>query len=419
MIDIKTHPCFNKDAKGKYARVHLPVAPQCNIHCNYCKRDYDCVNESRPGVTSEVLSPEQALAYTIRLKEKMPHLSVVGIAGPGDPFANPIQTMTTLRLIRKEFPEMILCLSSNGLNVLPYVDELKELDVSHVTITLNGIETKTLSQLYKWVRFEKRGYFGEQAAEILLRNQMEAIRALKRAGITVKINSIVVPGINDNVIVDIAKKMKEMEVDIMNTIPLYPVEGTPFEDFEEPSPKRMKELQNGIKEYLPPMTHCARCRADAVGLLGKDDAEAKQILSEVSNLAVNVDKTKPYVAVASHEGLLVNQHLGEATQLYIFKETPNGYRLVEQRATPKPGAGNSRWAVLADVIDDCRALLVGGIGPSPSSIIGRAGIKIVEMTGLIDEGLDAVYKGKELRTLKKADVFKCGSECSGKGTGCG
>ena len=42
-----------------------------NIQCNYCKRGYDCVNESRPGVTSEVLSPEQALAYTIRLKEKM------------------------------------------------------------------------------------------------------------------------------------------------------------------------------------------------------------------------------------------------------------------------------------------------------------------------------------------------------------
>ncbi len=419
MIDIKTHPCFNKGAKGKYARVHLPVAPQCNIHCNYCKREYDCVNESRPGVTSEVLSPEQALAYTIRLKEKMPNLSVVGIAGPGDPFANPIQTMKTLHLIRNEFPDMILCLSSNGLNVLPYVEELAELKVSHITITLNGTEPETLSKIYKWVRFEKRGYFGKQAAEILLRNQMEAIRALKRAGITVKVNTIVVPGINDNVVVDVAREMQKFGVDLMNTIPLYPVEGTPFEDLEEPSPKMMKELQSQIKEYLPPMTHCARCRADAVGLLGKDDAEAKQILSEVSKLSVNVDTTKPYVAVASNEGLLVNQHLGEATQLYIFKETPNGYRLVEQRATPKPGAGNSRWAVLADVIDDCRALLVGGIGPSPSSIIGRAGIKIVEMTGLIDEGLDAVYKGKELRTLKKSDVFACGSECSGKGTGCG
>ena len=413
------HPCFNKDAKGKYARVHLPVAPQCNIHCNYCKRDYDCVNESRPGVTSEVLSPEQALAYTIRLKEKMPHLSVVGIAGPGDPFANPIQTMKTLRLIRAEFPEMILCLSSNGLNVLPYVDELKELQVSHVTITINGTETETLSKLYKWVRFEKRGYFGKQAAEILLKNQIELIRALKRAGITVKANTIVVPGINDDKVVDVAKKMKEFGVDLMNTIPLYPVEGTPFEDFEEPSPEMMKELRKEIKEYLPPMTHCSRCRADAVGLLGKDDAEAKQILTEVSKLSVNVDTNRPYVAVASHEGLLVNQHLGEANQLYIFRETPNGYKLVEQRATPESGAGKERWQKLADMINDCRALLVGGIGPSPSSVIGRSGIKIVEMTGLIDEGLDAVFKGKELRTVKKADVFKCGSDCSGKGTGCG
>ena len=419
MIDIKTHPCFNKEAKGEYARVHLPVAPLCNIQCNYCKRGFDCVNESRPGVTSEVLSPEQALTYLIRLKEKMPHLSVVGIAGPGDPFANPIQTMSTLRLIRKEFPEMVLCLSTNGLNVLPYIDEMKELEVSHVTVTLNGTDAETLSKIYKWVRFEKRGYFGKQAAEILLKNQMEAIRALKRAGFIVKINTIIVPGINDSIVGEIAKEMKEMDADVMNTIPLFPVEGTPFSELEEPSAKYMKELRQEVKKHLPPMTHCSRCRADAVGLLGKDDPEAKQILSEVANLSVNLDESKPNVAVSSYEGLLVNQHLGEAEQLYIFRETPNGYKLVEQRPTPKPGAGNDRWKNLSEVIDDCRALLVGGIGPSPSSIIGRSGIKIVEMTGLIDEGLDAIYKGKELKTLKKADVFNCGSECSGKGTGCG
>jgi len=235
----------------------------------------------------------------------------------------------------------------------------------------------------------------------------------------VKINTIVVPGINDGKVGEIAAAMKELEVDVMNTIPLYPVEGTPFAELEEPSPKFMKEIRNEVRKHLPPMTHCSRCRADAVGLLGKDDPEAKRILSEVSCLSVDMDENRPNVAVASCEGLLVNQHLGEAQQLFIFRETPNGYKLVEQRATPNPGAGTDRWKELSESIKDCRALLVGGIGPSPSSVIGRSGIKIVEMTGLIDEGLDAIYKGKELKTLKKADVFKCGAECSGKGTGCG
>lgn len=131
------------------------------------------MNESRPGVTSKVLSPEQALAYTIKLKEKMPHLAVVGIAGPGDPFANPVETMTTLRLIRKEFPEMILCLSSNGLNVAPYVDELAELNVSHVTITVNAFDPEITKEVYKWVRLDKRGYVGAEAARVLLEKQLE------------------------------------------------------------------------------------------------------------------------------------------------------------------------------------------------------------------------------------------------------
>jgi nitrogen fixation protein NifB len=314
---------------------------------------------------------------------------------------------------------MVLCLSTNGLNVLPYIEELKELEVSHVTVTLNGTETETLSKIYKWIRFEKRGYFGKQAAEILLKNQMEAIRALKGVGLIVKVNTIVVPGINDDKVGEIAQEMKKLGVDVMNTIPLYPVKGTPFADIEEPSSAYMKELREEVKKYLPPMTHCSRCRADAVGLLGQDDPEAKRILSEVSCLSVNMDETRPNVAVASYEGLLVNQHLGEVEELYIFRETPNGYKLVDQRKTPKPGEGKERWQKLAEIINDCRALLVGGIGPSPSSIIGRTGIKIMEMTGLIDAGLDAVYKGKELKTLKKADVFKCGADCSGKGTGCG
>ena len=419
MIDIEKHPCFSKEAKGKYARVHLPVAPKCNIQCNYCKRDNDCVNESRPGVTSQVLSPEQALTYLIKLKEKMPHLSVVGIAGPGDPFANPEETMTTLRLIRKQFPDMILCLSSNGLNVSPYVEELAALEVSHVTITMNALDTAITKDIYKWVRYDKRGYIGEEAAKLLLEKQLEAIKLLKKHNVTVKINSIVVPGVNDHLIGDIAMSAKELGADLMNAIPLFPVADTPFENLEEPSPALMKEIRLAISEHIKPMTHCARCRADAVGLLGKDDPEAAKLLSDIAKMSVEIDTNRPFVAVASNEGMLVNQHLGEADHLYIFKETPSGYRMVEQRSTPPSGSGNLRWEALGESLKDCRALLVGGVGPSPSAIVGRTGIKIIEMTGLIDDGLDAVYKGKSLKTIKKTDVFKCGAECSGTGGGCG
>ena len=58
---IERHPCFNVAAHKKHGRIHLPVAPKCNIQCRYCVRKFDCVNESRPGVVSQKLSPEQAV----------------------------------------------------------------------------------------------------------------------------------------------------------------------------------------------------------------------------------------------------------------------------------------------------------------------------------------------------------------------
>src|SRR3974390_3356499 len=93
MLDIKRHPCFNAEVKGSCGRLHLPVAPKCNIMCNFCNRKYDCVNESRPGVTSTVLTPAQAEDYVRQVLEAEPRITVAGIAGPGDPFANPVETM--------------------------------------------------------------------------------------------------------------------------------------------------------------------------------------------------------------------------------------------------------------------------------------------------------------------------------------
>ncbi|MCI5139532.1 MAG: radical SAM protein, partial [Candidatus Electrothrix sp. AR1] len=234
-IDFNRHPCFNAKVKGQYGRVHLPVAPKCNIQCNYCNRKYDCVNESRPGVTSTLLRPDQALYYMSKVLEKEPRISVAGIAGPGDPFANAEETLETMRLIRKNYPDTILCLASNGMNMAPYVEELAEIGVSHVTVTVNGVDPEITQNIYSWVRDGKVIYRGLQAAELLLARQLSSIEKLKRHGITVKINTILIPGINNHHIIDVAKAMKRLGADLFNCMAMFPNADTVFENVPEPS----------------------------------------------------------------------------------------------------------------------------------------------------------------------------------------
>ncbi len=81
---IKDHPCYSEEAHHYFARMHVAVAPACNIQCHYCNRKYDCSNESRPGVVSEKLTPDQAMRKVITVANEVPQLSVLGIAGPGD-----------------------------------------------------------------------------------------------------------------------------------------------------------------------------------------------------------------------------------------------------------------------------------------------------------------------------------------------
>jgi nitrogen fixation protein NifB len=117
------------------------------------------------------------------------------------------------------------------------------------------------------------------------------------------------------------------------------------------------------------------------------------------------------------EGALVNQHLGEAERLAIFRPGDRGFRLVETRPTPPPGGGRDRWLALAKTLHDCRALLVASAGQSPCSVLADHGIKVIFMEGLIEEGLEAVYRGLEVRSPMRRE-HRCGSGCGGNGQGC-
>ena len=423
-IDFSKHPCFSRDAKHKFGRVHLPVAPKCNIQCNFCNRKFDCMNESRPGVTSKVIKPQAAVDYLAAVVAKRPEIAVMGIAGPGDPFANPQETMETLRLTRERFPDMMLCLASNGLGIGPYIEELAALKVSHVTITITAVDPRIGAQIYRWVRDGKTPMRGEEGAALLLERQLDAVRRLKELDVVVKINAIIIPGINDTHIPEIAKTVGSMGVDLMNCMPLVPVAGALFEEIPPPDDTMTARvrLQSGL--HVEQMIHCSRCRADAVGLIDETMThEQMQTLESYAKGALEAGKARPYVAVASREGALVNMHLGETASVLIFGQDssmPSGVKFKEIRTAPAPGGGRSRWSDLADMLHDCRAFLVSAAGSSPKLALEERGIEVIEMEGLIEEGLSAVFANQPIPATLKRRFTGCsaGAGCRGTGTGC-
>ncbi|BHH86139.1 NifB/NifX family molybdenum-iron cluster-binding protein [Desulforhopalus sp. 52FAK] len=418
--DFSKHPCFNPDAKGKFGRVHLPVAPKCNIKCNFCDRKYDCVNESRPGVTSTILSPEQAGVYMDKVIEKEPRITVAGIAGPGDPFANGPETIGTMRNIRRNHPETILCVSSNGMGIAPFIEDLAEIEVSHVTITVCAVDPTIGEKIYSWVQDGKVIYRGLQGAELLLSRQLEAIKKLKEHDITVKINCIVIPGINDHHIEDVAIKMKALGADLFNAMAMFPNVNTPFGEIEQPSKKTMEEIRATAEQYIPQMRHCTRCRADAVGLLGDDRTEEfRSCLTSCSTLKPLPVAERKFVAVATREGILINHHLGEAKKFEIWAKEGNSFKKIEERKAPAAGGGMKRWHQLAKILGDCRAVLVHGIGETPFEILNRAGIKPVEAAGFIEEGLKTIFENKKTTALRGRKAPCSTGACSGGGGGCG
>lgn len=419
-MNTDNHPCFSKDAKHRFGRIHLPVAPRCNMQCNYCNRDYQCVNESRPGVTGAVLKPRQAADYLDAVLKKITNIAVVGIAGPGDPFANGEETLETLRLVRARHPGMLLCLATNGLGLSPYIDELAALEISHVTLTVNAVDPEIGRKIYAWARVNSKIYRGLDAARITLERQLDGIRRLKEKGITVKINTVVIPGVNEGHVAAIAETVARMKADIMNCMPLYHVAGTPFAGIESPSVEQMKAIRGEVGLRMPQMSHCHRCRADAAGMIG--EAQNEEILALLKRAAApGATAERPYTAVASREGIFVNQHLGEATALWIFGLREGKAEMVERRFTPPPGGGMERWTAMAAMLGDCGAVLASGTGSTPQQVLEQADIRVVVMEGMASEGIEAILAGREVPKILLKTAGKCGmgKGCGGNGMGCG
>ena len=175
----------------------------------------------------------------------------------------------------------------------------------------------------------------------------------------------------------------------------------------------MKEIRDKIAEVLPQMEHCTRCRADAVGMLGADQSsELVTLMRDSANGLLDDRSGRPYVAVASMEGILINQHLGEAEKLWIFEYGEAKPKLVEMRDAPDAGGGNQRWRELAKSIEDCHSILVSGVGRAPRWVLEQSGLRVIEASGLIAQAMESLHRSGDVPAAMKKQFKSCGSSAA-------
>ncbi len=439
---VENHPCYSEDAHHYFARMHVAVAPACNIQCHYCNRKYDCANESRPGVVSELLTPDQAVKKTKAVAANIPQMTVLGIAGPGDPLANPERTFETFRRLSDEAPDIKLCVSTNGLALPQSVEELSKHNIDHVTITINCVDPEIGAKIYPWIFWNNRRIKGVKGAKILIEQQQKGLEMLVAKGILVKVNSVMIPGVNDKHLAEVSKIVKAKGAFLHNVMPLIAEaeHGTFYGVMGQrgPTPLELQALQDDCSGDMNMMRHCRQCRADAVGLLGEDRGdeftmdkieemeidyqaamEKRKVIHEAiaeemhSKRSAKADahaqfaqeeklQTRPVLmAVATSGQGLINVHFGHAKEFLIYEASPDGVRFISHRKTDQYCGGDSTCGEAESALqrtirslEGCETVLCSKIGYEPWDMLEQAGIIPNGEHAMepIEQAVIAVYK---------------------------
>ncbi len=440
---VHNHPCYSEEAHHYFARMHVAVAPACNIQCHYCNRKYDCANESRPGVVSELLTPDQAVKKTMAVAANIPQMTVLGIAGPGDPLANPERTFATFRMLSEQAPDIKLCVSTNGLALPAAVDELARHNIDHVTITINCVDPEIGAKIYPWVFWNNRRVKGKKGARILIEQQQKGLEMLVARGILVKVNSVMIPGVNDEHLKEVSRIVKQKGAFLHNVMPLIAEaeHGTFYGVMGQrgPKPSELQALQDACAGDMNMMRHCRQCRADAVGLLGEDrgaeftldkieqmdidygaamqkrarvhaaiaeELAAKQVAKPaehpVQPKGISDKSYRPVLmAVATQGGGVINQHFGHAKEFLVYEVGMGGVRFIGHRKTDlyceggdTCGDGESVLARNIRALEGCEVVLCSKIGFEPWGQLEEAGIQPNGEHAMepIEDAVMAVYK---------------------------
>jgi nitrogen fixation protein NifB len=245
---------------------------------------------------------------------------------------------------------------------------------------------------------------------LLLERQQAGIRQLTARGIMVKINSVLIPGINDHHLAAVSEKAREWGAMLHNVMPLIsrPEHGTVFglRGQREPTLKEIAEVRRGCGKSMPQMAHCQQCRADAIGMLGEDRSQSfplsaipeiaapylpvmyqrTQIQAGIATQGESESDEASLVAVATKEGVLIDQHFGHVERFKIYSVSAAGVTLVGERFTPRFCVEKTecddearqhelRLDAVVALLADTAAVFCARIGMGPWKRLEQAGIE--------------------------------------------
>ena len=256
---------------------------------------------------------------------------------------------------------------------------------------------------------------------------------LAAAKIPVKVNPVMIPGINDAHLAEVSRVVKEKGAFLHNIMPLISdhAHGTAFglAGQRGPAGAELAALQDRLGGGARLMRHCRQCRADAAGMLGEDRGQdftadggpeedgcdpapreayravaigtidAHRLARSAANarLATMPDAPAVTVAIATRGGGRINRHFGHAREFQVYAVSPagvtlEGIRKVDHYCQGGWGDGASLDATVA-ALDGVAAVLCARVGTCPRESMPAAGIPVSDghAYGWIEEGIAAWY----------------------------
>lgn len=358
----------------------LPVAP----------RPFSRIRFDQIDSPVKAVPPAGALQWLEENLQQGAKVKAVNIDGPGDPLCEIDSTLETLHLIRQKYPDIKLSVTTLGLHAEKYAKSLMKAGVKSVILLVDAVEQRVADRLYAWIRPGRKTIPLAKATEMLIKEQLLAVKAFTKLGCKVIVRTTVYPGFNDEYIEEISRKMGEAGAEKMLLVPCCKTSGEQEEPFlRSPDSETMQNLQKRASKHLATLLS-----PEKENCIGADCPSLHGACKNILTLQPKPTKAKPNVAVVSSNGMEVDIHLGQAYQVLIYGPREDGLPcLLGTRSLPEPGSGSSRWEELAESLDDCFAILTASAGETPRRILGNHGIAVLITENEIEGTVDVLFGG--------------------------